>query len=321
MFGSFDSIQGHVDFSFEVYRSLPVCQGAILLVDATKGVQAQTIAHFNQALLGDVNLIPVINKIDVKEANVKSVEDQLINLFSFSPEEIYKISAKTGEGCDKVVEAIIDKVLPPSGNINNPLKGFYFDSWSHQVHGIISLATVLEGKVNVGDKIYSLTGKKAYTVREVGIFFPEETPVETLYAGQVGYLSACIRDESDGRIGDAFIEESNYNEIKSKDSSIIENMVNDLPKIPKPRSMVFAGIFPAEVSQSKELKSALNKLILNDSSVEMEPDSSPAFGFGWRLGFLGLLHMDVFTQRLEAEYDAPTVITAPSVSYKGNKMI
>ena len=288
-----------------------------MLVDATKGVQAQTIAHFNQALLGDVNLIPVINKIDLKEANVKSVEEQLINLFSFSPEEIYKISSKTGEGCDKVIGAIIDKILPPSGVINKPLKGFYFDSWSHHVHGIISLTAILQGKVSVGDKIRSLTGKKSYTVREVGIFFPEETPVETLYAGQVGYLSACVREDADGKIGDAFIEESHYDELTANAPSMIETMVKDLPKIPKPRSMVFAGIFPAEASQSKELKSSLYKLILNDSSVEMETDSSPAFGLGWRLGFLGLLHMDVFTQRLEAEYDAPTVITAPSVSYKG----
>lgn len=288
-----------------------------MLVDASKGVQAQTIAHFNQALLGDVNLIPVINKIDVKEANVAQVEEQLINLFSFDRDEIYKISAKTGEGCDAVIEAIINKIPPPESHIDKPLKGFYFDSWSNRVHGIISLVAILNGQVKVGDEIRTLSGKKSYTVREIGIFHPEETKVDVLYAGQVGYLSACVREDDDAKIGDAFVLQSTFEELESKNPTEITTMINNLPKIPKPKPMVFAGIFPAEASQSKELKSALNKLVLNDSSVEIETDSSPAFGLGWRLGFLGLLHMDVFSQRLEDEYDSPTVITAPSVSYKG----
>ncbi|KAI1283033.1 Translation factor GUF1 -like protein, mitochondrial [Halotydeus destructor] len=300
---------GHVDFAYEVWRTLPACQGALLLIDANSGVQAQTVAHFNHAILSELPIIPVINKIDLKNANPEAVVAQLQKLFSLDESEIIKISAKQGINIDKILEAIINRIPAPKASLDKPLRALLFDSWHDKYKGVVTLMSILDGSVKLGDEIHSMKTGTSYQVKDLGIISPDEQSTDVLQAGQVGYLIANIRDISEAKLGDIFVH-------KSEAAAMAETANIHQVIIPESKPMVYAGIFPGDQSETLALKSALQKIILTDPSVEWKPESSAALGNGFRLGFLGLLHMEVFNQRLEQEFDAMTVITAPSVPYK-----
>lgn len=293
---------GHVDFSYEVLRSVAVCQGVILLVDANQGVQAQTVANFNMAFCSDLVILPVLNKVDLKNADVEGVTTQLENLFGMKREEVLKVSAKMGTGINQLVEAIIDKVPPPKGEPSAAFRGVLLDSWYDRYRGVIALLMAVDGTLRPGDEIMSHATDTSYTVRDLGFMSPLETPTAMLCAGQTGYVVANMRSPKEAHIGDTLSH-------KSDD-------VKPLPGFEKAKPMVFAGIYPENQDQTNDLRSAIEKLLLNDPSVQVSVDTSPALGQGWRLGFLGLLHMDVFCQRLHQEFNAQVVVTAPSVSYK-----
>ncbi|XP_070552885.1 translation factor Guf1, mitochondrial-like [Ptychodera flava] len=293
---------GHVDFSYEVSRSLTACQAVILLVDANQGVQAQTVANFYMAFESDLHIIPVMNKIDLKVADPDRVASQMENLFDTKEDEIIKVSAKLGTGVEDVLKAVVERIPPPSSDPDKPLKALLFDSWYDQYRGAILNIAVKDGSLGVGEKITSAHTGKTYEVKEVGIMHPEQTPTGKLHAGQVGYLIAGMHNIKEAQIGDTL----------HRFKQPVEPLVGFKPAKP----MVFAGMYPVDKSEYVSLRSAVEKLTLNDSSVSVSADSSPALGQGWRLGFLGLLHMDVFNQRLEQEFNAAVIVTAPSVPYK-----
>ncbi|KAK2165573.1 hypothetical protein LSH36_48g03046 [Paralvinella palmiformis] len=293
---------GHVDFSYEVSRSLSACQGVVLLVDANQGVQAQTVANFYLAFERDLVIIPVLNKIDLKGARPDEVCQQMESLFDIGKSDILQISAKLGTGIDLVLKAIIERLPCPQADRNAPLKALIFDSWYDKWRGAISSIALIDGTIKKGTKIKSNYTGKVYEVQETGIMYPNEQETNTLYAGQVGYLICGMKMTKEAQIGD----------------TIYQDMVpvKSLPGFKPAKPMVFAGIYPVDQSEYSALRSAIEKLLLNDSSVSVNIDSSAALGQGWRLGFLGLLHMDVFSQRLEQEYDASVIITSPNVPYK-----
>lgn len=298
---------------------MPACQGAILLIDACSGVQAQTVAHFNQAFLSDVTIIPVINKIDMKNANSQVVCEQLNNLFSFDKSDILLTSAKTGQCVANVIEKVIEKIPPPKADNNKPFQALLFDSWFDQYRGVIIMVAVLDGQVKIGDKISFFSTKQSYKVKTLGIMYPEEIPINVLYAGQIGLISANIRDSHEAKIGEILIDTNEFNKMDAGNNDL-KSKIKNIPIIKKAKSMVYAGIFPNNSNETLSLRQALEKLMLNDASVTITPDHSPALGQGWRLGFLGLLHMEVFTQRLEDEFDSSVVITSPSVPYRSKKI-
>ncbi|XP_033743242.1 translation factor Guf1, mitochondrial-like [Pecten maximus] len=293
---------GHVDFNYEVSRSLETCQGVVLLVDANQGVQAQTMANFFLAFERNLTVIPCLNKIDLYNAKPEMVLEQLNNVFDIDPDDVQKISAKVGTGVEDLLTTIIEKIPPPQGDRNKPLKCLVFDSQYDQYRGAVGNVLVIDGSVKKGDKIMSLFSKKSYEVQGTGILQPNEKLVNVLYAGQVGYIHANIKKISDFQVGDTFCHQ--------------KSPVEPLPGFKPAVSMVFAGIFPSDQSKLPVLKAAITKLTLNDSSVSVNIENSAAIGQGWRLGFLGMLHMDVFCQRLEQEFGASVVITAPNVHYK-----
>ncbi|KAH6924953.1 hypothetical protein HPB50_027024 [Hyalomma asiaticum] len=293
---------GHVDFSYEVLRSVSVCQGVILLVDANQGIQAQTVANFNIAFSSDLAIIPVLNKIDLKNADVEGVTAQMENLFGIDRKDVLKVSAKEGTGVEELVNAIIERIPPPSGNPDAPFRGILLDSWYDRYRGVIALVIAIDGKLRPGDEIMSHMTGTTYTVRDLGFMNPLETSTALLCAGQAGYVVANMRSPTDAHTGDTL-------------SHKCDN-VKPLPKFQESKPMVFAGVYPEDQSKNNEMRSAIDRLLLNDPSVQVSIESNPALGQGWRLGFLGLLHMDVFCQRLDQEFDAQVVVTAPSVSYK-----
>ncbi|XP_015771734.1 PREDICTED: translation factor GUF1 homolog, mitochondrial-like, partial [Acropora digitifera] len=293
---------GHVDFSYEVSRSLAACQGVILMVDAAQGVQAQTVSNFFLAFDKDLHIIPVLNKIDLKSADPDGVSKQMEKLFDIKPEEILKISAKTGSGVDSILETAIQQLPCPQGDPNAPLRALLFDSWYDHYRGVICLVAVLDGSLTKGDEIISAYSKQRYEVQDVGIMYPGEVSTGALYAGQVGFVSCGIRNSKDAQIGDTFFHPH----------SPVEALSGFKPMKPT----VFAGIYPVDQAEHIYLRSAIEKLTLNDASVTIHADSCLALGQGWRLGFLGLLHMDVFKQRLEQEYNAKVIVTSPNVPYK-----
>ncbi|XP_037531366.1 translation factor Guf1, mitochondrial [Nematolebias whitei] len=293
---------GHVDFSYEVSRSLSACQGALLIVDANQGIQAQTVANFYLAFEAQLTIIPVINKIDLKNADPERVASQIEKAFDIPKEECIKISAKLGTNVEKVLQAVIDRVPPPVGSINDPFKALVFDSNFDHYRGVVANIAVFGGWVNKGDKIRSAHLDKTYEVNELGLLRPDEQPTQKLFAGQVGYLIAGMKDVKEAQIGDTLY--------------LQEQPVEALPGFKPAKPMVFAGMYPVDQSEYPALCSAIERLTLNDSSVTLQKDSSMALGAGWRLGFLGLLHMEVFNQRLEQEYNASVIITAPTVPYK-----
>ncbi|XP_013865859.1 translation factor Guf1, mitochondrial [Austrofundulus limnaeus] len=293
---------GHVDFNYEVSRSLSACQGVLLIVDANQGIQAQTVANFYLAFEAQLTIIPVVNKIDLKNADPDGVASQIETVFDIPKEECIRISAKLGTNVEKVLQAVVDKIPPPVGSISDPFKALVFDSNFDIYRGVVANIAVFGGQVRKGDKIVSAHLNKSYEVNELGLLRPDEQPTQKLFAGQVGYLIAGMKDVKEGQIGDTLY--------------LQEHPVEALPGFKPAKPMVFAGMYPVDQSDHPALRSAIEKLTLNDSSVSVQKDSSVALGAGWRLGFLGILHMEVFNQRLEQEYNASVIVTAPTVPYK-----
>lgn len=295
---------GHVDFSYEVMRSLAASSGILLLVAANQGVQAQTLANFWMAFEQGVPMIPVINKIDMKGVNIPQVESQLKNLFGFKDDEVIRISAKSGDNVLSVLDAIVERLPPPDVTPDAPFRCLIYDSWFEQFRGAVALIIVKEGKVTRGQKIRSYHAGKEYEVAEVGVMHPDMLPVEALCAGQVGYLVANMKTAREASVGETLFEPKNA-------ASVIP-----LPVFKTVKPTVYAGLFPLDPGDYDSLKQAVDRLCLNDPSVTLIPDSSPALGLGWRVGFLGSLHMEVFGARLDQEHDANVIFTAPSVEFR-----
>ncbi len=293
---------GHVDFSYEVSRSLYACQGALLVVDAAQGVQAQTMANFYLAFEQDLSIIPVLNKIDMANADIDRVSGELKTAFDMLPEDIIPISAKTGLGIDKLFPAIIEQVAPPKGDANELFKGLLFDSWFDEYRGVICLFEIIDGSLKKGDVVVSAHTDEQYEILEIGLMYPGPHPTGQLFTGQVGYVITGMRTVREARVGDTFYQKG--------------KPVKALPGFKPAKSMVFAGIYPVDTSDFEFVRDAIEKLTINDPSVHVEKESSVALGLGFRCGFLGLLHMDVFKQRLEDEYNVAIIATSPSVLYK-----
>ncbi|KAI4491304.1 hypothetical protein M0802_010237 [Mischocyttarus mexicanus] len=293
---------GHVDFSSEVHRSLAACQGVILLVDANDGVQAQTVANYYLAVKTELVVIPVINKIDLPAADPERVKKQLETLFGIKGSEVLKISAKLGIGVEELLQAVLKRLPPPPVNRNSSFRGLIFDSWYDKYKGAVSLIYVKDGSLSVGEQITSFASKKSYEVKNLAILRPEEEHVKTLFAGEVGSIKCNMKTSKEAYIGDTLYKKG--------------HSVEPLGGFKTVKPMVFAGVYPMDQSHFIKLQGAIEKLILNDSAVEVSPCSSAALGRGWRAGFLGLLHMEVFIQRLEQEYGAEPIVTAPGVTYK-----
>ncbi len=295
---------GHVDFSYEVSRSLYACQGALLVVDAAQGVEAQTMANFFLAFEQDLTMIPVINKIDMANAEPEKVAEQLEKLFDFQENEMIPASAKSGIGIKEILDAIVTRIPAPKGNAQEPLKALLFDSWFDEYRGVICLVAVQDGIIKKGDNITLAQTGNNYEVLEVGLMYPDQRPTEALYPGQVGYLISGMKTVKEAQVGDTI--------------HAYKKKVEPFPGFRPAKPMVFAGIFPVDTNDFTELSDAIEKLTLNDASVTVTKTSSPALGLGFVCGFLGLLHMDVFKQRLEQEYNLSVIATAPSVLYKIN---
>ncbi len=293
---------GHVDFSYEVSRSLYACQGALLLVDAAQGVQAQTMANFFLAFDQDLTIVPVINKIDMAAANPALVAQELKHLFDIAESENILASAKNGIGIDAILEAIITRIPGPRSDTEQPLKALLFDSWFNEYKGVICLIAIKDGSLKIGDSITLAQTGQTYEVLEIGLMYPDESPMDALYAGQVGYLVAGMKTVKEARVGDTIFH--------------TKKEVVPFPGFKPSKPMVFAAIYPVDSSEFDLLKDAIEKLTLNDASVTVEKTTSVALGLGFRCGFLGLLHMDVFKQRLEQEYNVTAIVTSPSVRYR-----
>lgn len=296
---------GHVDFTYEVSRSLAACEGALLLVDATQGVQAQTLANAYLAIDNDLMILPVVNKIDLPSSDVPNAEKEIEEKLGLSTADISLVSAKTGQGVPEMLERVVELIPAPDGDPNAPLKALIFDSYYDSYRGVVVLIRIKEGTVKVGDEILLMQSGKKYTVTELGIRTPKELPVAELDSGEVGYLCATIKDIKDVFPGETVTLASNPSK-------------KPLPGYRKINPMVYCGLYPVDSQKYNDLKEALAKLSLNDSSLAYEPESSEALGFGFRVGFLGLLHMDVIQERLEREYNLNLILTAPSVKYRIN---
>ena len=294
---------GHVDFSYEVSRSLAACEGALLVVDASQGVEAQTLANAQLALSNNLEIIPVINKIDLPGAEVEATKQQIEHALALDASDALLVSAKHGTGVPEVLEAIVQRIPPPKGKPEAPLRVLIFDSWYDSYRGVIVLGRVVDGIIRAGMRIRLWSNNQVYTVEELGIRTPKLIPIETLQAGEAGYIVANIKRVSDTRIGDTITEEA-------------RPAAAPLPGFREIKPMVFAGLYPVEANQYEELRDALEKLRLNDSSFFYEPENSLALGFGFRCGFLGLLHMDIVQERLEREFNLDLVTTAPGVLYR-----
>ena len=297
---------GHVDFSYEVSRSLAACEGAVLVVDAAQGIEAQTLANVYLALENDLTIIPVINKIDLPNADVPKVKRELIETLGFKEEEIILTSAKTGEGIKELIETIIKRVPSPKGDENKPLKALVFDSIFDSYRGVVTLVRIVDGKISVKDKIKLMETNAVHDVTEVGIYNPKEVQKQTLKAGEVGYICGSIKSVEDVKVGDTITNLNNPAKEK-------------LPGYKPMKPMVFCGIYPIESNKYPMLREALEKLKLNDASLEFTPETSQALGFGFRCGFLGLLHMEIIEERLEREFKIDIIATSPSVIYKITK--
>lgn len=293
---------GHVDFTYEVSRSLAACEGALLVVDATQGVEAQTLANAYLAVDNDLEILPVINKVDLPSANVELAKEEIQKKIGIPCDKAVEVSAKTGYHIHELLEAIVQTVPPPSGNPDKPLKALIFDSFYDQYRGVVVLVRIKEGTIKVGDKIRLMQAGKEYQVLELGIRTPKEVKVDELGAGQVGYIAAQIKDIKDVRPGDTV--------------TLCNNPAKEaLPGYRIMNPMVYCGLYPVDSDDYLDLKEALEKLSLNDSSLQYIAETSQALGFGFRCGFLGLLHMDVVQERLEREYNLDLILTAPSVIY------
>ncbi len=293
---------GHVDFSYEVSRSLAACEGAILVVDAAQGIEAQTLANLYLAMENNLTIIPIINKIDLPNADVDKVTKEIVDTFGFKKEDIVLTSAKTGEGIDELLEAIVTRVPAPKGDDKKPLQALIFDSVYESYRGAIIWTRVVNGKVKVGDKIKMVSTGSEYEVVELGKHNPKEEKKRELSAGEVGYLCASIKSVSDIKVGDTI--------------TYAGDNASALPGYKPMKPMVFCGLYPIEANRYTDLREALEKLKLNDAALSFEPETSTALGFGFRCGFLGMLHMDVTEERIEREFGIDIIATSPSVVYE-----
>ncbi len=294
---------GHVDFHYEVSRSLAACEGAILLVDATQGVQAQTVANAYLAIAGDLTIVPALNKIDMQMARPDEIKDEIEHTIGLAKEEVLAVSGKTGQGVPELFRAIIERVPPPAGKVHAPLRALIFDSKFDDYQGVVVYCRVVDGTIRKGQKIRLMAGETEHEVTGLGRFRPRETPCDELSVGQVGYVIANIKRLADVRIGDTITDSA-------------RSAVEALPGYQEPSQVVFCGLFPATHNQFDDLRTALQKLSLNDASFTFEPETSDALGFGFRCGFLGMLHMEIIQQRLERESNLFLVQTAPNVTYE-----
>ena len=305
---------GHVDFSYEVSRSIAACEGALLVVDAAQSIQAQTISNLYLALDNDLEIIPVLNKIDLPSANVEEVTDDIIDLLGCEKDQILKASAKTGEGIDKIISAIIKRIPSPKGDSALPLQALIFDSVFNPFRGIETYFKVINGKIKKGQTIKFLATGKTYVADEVGTLKLDKVSKNLISAGDVGYLITGIKNAKEVKVGDTIIE----------DGKIKVNAIEGFEEV---KPMVFAGIYPVDTDDYEELRKSMEKLQLNDASLVFIPESSAALGFGFRCGFLGMLHLEIIQQRLEREFGMSVITTVPNVSYHAftrkdpNKMI
>ncbi|MFY9228070.1 MAG: translation elongation factor 4 [Candidatus Microsaccharimonas sp.] len=294
---------GHVDFSYEVSRSLQACEGAILVVDASQGIQAQTLANVYLALAADLTIIPVLNKIDLPAADVPKVSAEIINLLGCTEDDIIKISAKTGEGVTDVLDAVVEQVTPPQGNATDPTRALIFDSYFDDYRGVILYVRVIDGEIKKSDVIDMMATGANGIALEVGSLNPAMSPSQTLATGEIGYIVTNLRTTRDARVGDTVT-------VRRHPATQM------LPGYKLVKPFVYAGFFPVSNDDYQELKDAVEKLSLSDSALQFEPENSPVLGFGVRIGFLGLLHLDIVRERLEREYDLDLVITNPSTDYQ-----
>ncbi len=304
---------GHVDFSYEVSRALAACEGALLVVDAAQGIQAQTISNLYLAIDNDLEIIPVINKIDMDGAMIEEVKDQIVDLIGCKPEEILLASGRTGLGVDKILEAIVERIPPPKGNVDEPLQALIFDSVFNSYRGIIVYYRILNGRIRKGDKIKFLSTNQEYIADEVGILKLKMTEVNEVSAGDVGYVITGIKNAKEVKVGDTITLAANPTTA----------MIRGFEEV---KPMVFAGIFPVETDDFEELRDCMDKLQLNDASLTYELETSQALGFGFRCGFLGMLHMEIIQERLEREFNQTVITTVPNVSFiaytsKGEKIL
>jgi len=297
---------GHVDFSYEVSRSLASCEGALLVVDASQGVEAQTLANAYLAVEHDLEMIPVINKIDLPAAEPEKTMEQIEDAIGLDCSEAILASAKEGIGTKEILEAIVKKIPPPTGDDDKPLKALLFDSWFDNYQGVIVLVRVFDGKIKAGEKIKLMATGNVFEVGQVGVFTPKMTPAEELSSGEVGYIIAGIKNVTDTKIGDTITDAE-------------KSATEPCPGYKDIKPMVFCGLYPTIPHQYNNLRDALNKLRLNDSSFSYEPETSLALGFGFRCGFLGLLHMEIVQERLEREFNLSLLSTAPTVVYRVTK--
>ncbi|MBI4363509.1 MAG: elongation factor 4 [Candidatus Doudnabacteria bacterium] len=293
---------GHVDFTYEVSRSLAACEGAILVVDSTQGIEAQTLANVHLAQQHNLKIIPVVNKIDLPNSDREKTADEMIKAFGFNRDEILFASGKTGEGVEKILETVVQKIPPPNGSSVEPLRALIFDSTYDQHRGVVVFVRVVDGFISKGGKIEMLRTKTAAEALEVGFFKPKFFPAKDLQTGEVGYIVTGLRDVRKARVGDTVI--------------LSRIAVEPLPGYKQIKPMVYASIFPTSGDDYPILRDAIEKLKLNDAALEFEPENIPALGFGFRTGFLGLLHMDIVQERLSREYGLNLVLTAPSVEYR-----
>lgn len=293
---------GHVDFSYEVSRSLAACEGAVLLVDASQGIQAQTLANCYQAMEHDLEIVAALNKIDLPAADPDRCADEIENVLGLDADKILRISAKTGKGVDELLDAIVERVPPPVGEEDAPLQALIFDSYYDQYRGVVSSVRVVNGVLAAGMQIKFVQAGTVHEVEELGVRTPSSIKVSNLGPGEVGYLIASVRDVGEARAGETVTGAA--------------KPAGALPGYREPKPMVFCGLYPIDGDQLPDLRDALEKLRLNDASFTYEPESSGALGFGFRCGFLGLLHMDIIRERLEREFDLSLVATAPSVAYR-----
>ena len=294
---------GHVDFTYEVSRSLAACEGAILLVDASQGVEAQTIANAHLALANKLVIVPVINKIDLPSADVEGVKHQIQEVLGLDASGALLVSAKEGRGVQDVLEAIIARIPPPTGDPKGPLKALIFDSWFDNYQGVIVLVRVIDGEIRPGMKIQMMSTQEVFEVGGVGVFSPKPTKTEALRAGEVGYVSAGIREVAQTKVGDTITDPAHPT-------------TTPFPGYKEAKPLVFCGLYSTDTARFEDLRTALQKLHLNDSSFVYEPETSLALGFGFRCGFLGLLHMEIIQERLEREYELDLITTAPTVVYR-----
>ena len=294
---------GHVDFSYEVSRSLAACEGAILVVDAAQGIEAQTLANLYLAMEQDLTIIPVINKIDLPNADIPRVKKELVDVLGFNENDIILCSAKTGEGVQDILDAVIEKIPEPKINVEDKTRSLIFDSYFDPYRGVVLLVKLVDGKIKIGDTIKMMATNSTFEVVELGVHTPKEEKYNELKSGEVGYVAASIKDISTVSVGDTI-------------TVVGREAREPIKGYKKMKPMVFSGIFPTEPNRYEELKEALIKLKLNDAALSFEPETSEALGFGFRIGFLGLLHMDVIITRIEREFNIGIIATSPSVVYE-----